>query len=343
MLKYPLKFKGLVLYKKKDIRITNIIFKGPLKRGQILVKVLYSGICGKQIEEYVTKMGKDPYLPHLLGHEASGIVLDIGSSVKNVKIGDKIVLHWVPNQKGILSETPKFYDESNNKRLNAGLITTFSENTVVSSNRVTKINSFKHIKISALLGCCLSTGLGVVFNQSSINKKDNAVVIGCGGVGLSVILGLKIAGVKNILAIDQDIKNLIVAKKIGAKMCKKYNFSKTYYKKYNKIFICSGHENSFKIAINFNKADIYFLGVPAPRTNIIIDALNVHRGLNLIGSSGGSIIPHLHIPKYLNYIKRNPTNFYKIISKTINLKDAPEIIRKMSLGTNRAGRNIIKF
>jgi hypothetical protein len=83
--------------------------------------------------------------------------------------------------------------------------------------------------------------------------------------------------------------------------------------------------------------------VPAPRTNIIIDALNVHRGLNLIGSSGGSIIPHLHIPKYLNYIKRNPTNFYKIISKTINLKDAPEIIRKMSLGTNRAGRNIIKF
>jgi threonine dehydrogenase-like Zn-dependent dehydrogenase len=56
MFRYPINFKGLVLFKKKNIKVTDIVFKGPLKKGQVLVKVLYSGICGKQIEEYVSKM-----------------------------------------------------------------------------------------------------------------------------------------------------------------------------------------------------------------------------------------------------------------------------------------------
>jgi S-(hydroxymethyl)glutathione dehydrogenase/alcohol dehydrogenase len=342
MFRYPINFKGLVLFKKKNIKVTDIVFKGPLKKGQVLVKVLYSGICGKQIEEYVSKMGKDLYLPHLLGHEASGIVLDIDISVKHVKIGDQVVLHWMPNEKGIISETPKFYGIKG-EIFNAGLITTFSQYTVVSSNKVTKISSKKYMQLSALLGCCLTTGIGAVFNQAKIKADDKVAVLGCGGVGLSVILGLKIAKVKNILSVDDDKRNLIIAKKMGANVCKTLEDISNYYNRYNKIFVCSGYKDYFKKAANFSKGDIYFLGVPSPNTKISVDALNVHRGLNLSGSSGGKIRPHIHIPEYFNYIRKKPKDFYKIISNIVDLDEAAKIIKGMSLGKNRQGRNIIKF
>ena len=84
--------------------------------GQVKVKVAYSGICGKQIEEIEGKGGFDSFIPHLLGHEGSGIVVAIGSGVKKTKKGDKVILHWIKGS-GIESETPKYYYR--NKIINA--------------------------------------------------------------------------------------------------------------------------------------------------------------------------------------------------------------------------------
>ena len=81
---YPIKFKGLVLEGKKKINVREIFFDGPLKENQVLVKLSYSGVCGKQVEEYNFKMGPDKFIPHLLGHEGSGIVIDTGNNVKHV-------------------------------------------------------------------------------------------------------------------------------------------------------------------------------------------------------------------------------------------------------------------
>ena len=64
-----------------------------------MVKIFYSGVCGKQVEEYTGKMGKDKFLPHLLGHEASGKIIDKHRSVKHVKINDIVVAHWMKNKK----------------------------------------------------------------------------------------------------------------------------------------------------------------------------------------------------------------------------------------------------
>ena len=75
--------------------------------GQVLVKVAYSGICGKQLEEISGKRGEDPYLPHLLGHEGSGVVVDVGPAVRKVKAGDHVVLHWIKGS-GIDSVPPRF-------------------------------------------------------------------------------------------------------------------------------------------------------------------------------------------------------------------------------------------
>jgi S-(hydroxymethyl)glutathione dehydrogenase/alcohol dehydrogenase len=144
-MKYPLKYKAAILYKTKSLlKIEDIIFEGPLKLGQVLVKVLYTGICGKQIEEISGKMGKDLYLPHCLGHEATGRVVDIGSGVTKVKKKDCVVLHWMKGS-GIQSDTPDL--KWRNNKLNAGCVTTFSEYTVVSENRLTKISKKFDLKV----------------------------------------------------------------------------------------------------------------------------------------------------------------------------------------------------
>ena len=117
-MKYPLKFKAAVLEKHSSpLVFREVIFSGPLKTGQVLVKLFYSGICGKQIEEIDNLGGPDPYIPHLLGHEGTGEVLDINPAVRKVKAGDMVVMHWMKGS-GIHSETPDY--ECDGQKINAG-------------------------------------------------------------------------------------------------------------------------------------------------------------------------------------------------------------------------------
>ena len=135
--RYPLRFKAAILeYNNRPLTIDEVTFSGPLGPGQILVRIYYSGICGKQIEEIKGIAGPDRYLPHLLGHEGSGVVIDIGPGVNKVAPGDYVVLHWLKGS-GMDAQTPVY--TRNGKRVNAGWITTFNEYGVVSENRVTSI------------------------------------------------------------------------------------------------------------------------------------------------------------------------------------------------------------
>ena len=300
---YPIDFKGLVLEGKKRINLRQIVFDGPLKKNQVLIKLSYSGICGKQIEEYNFKMGKDKFIPHLLGHEGSGIVLDTGSNVKHVKKNDRVVLHWMQNKKGKDAETATYRYKNRQKFINSGRITTFSEYSVVSSNRVTKISKDQDLKIAALMGCCLTTGIGTVINQSKVKKKEKTLIVGAGGVGLSIIVGLKILKKENIKV--ADIKNSNLKKAKTFKNIKTINPLKGNIKKenYNHIFITTGEKQAIKFAIDLSNppSNIYFVGVPSPKTFIRISALDIHRKKNFFGSTGGEIEPHRDIKKYLNY------------------------------------------
>tara|TARA_Y100000294_G_scaffold12601_1_gene11410 strand:+ start:394 stop:1461 length:1068 start_codon:yes stop_codon:yes gene_type:complete len=345
---YPIKFKALVLAKsKKDLIWTNVIFKGPLKKGQVLVKVFYSGICGKQIEEYLAKMGKDIYLPHLLGHEGSGEVIDVGPKVKHVKKGDKVVMHWMKSNLGLESATPKFFWK--NKKLNAGRITTFNEFSVVSSNRLTKIPNNSDPKLAALLGCGLSTGLGAAINDAKINSKDKVLVIGAGGLGLSIIIGAKYLGAKTLVAMDKNNKNLNTAKKIGAKGYNLFNKKKLNQKKlhanFNKIFITATFKSNIDLAIKFasKNSEIFMIGVPSPKVNFKVNALEIHRGKSFLTSTGGNILPERDIPIYLNYCQKGKIKYKKLILDTVSPLETNNLFKKMTKGQNSEGRNLIKF
>ena len=135
---------------RKPLILDEITLPEELGVGQTLVKVLYTSICGAQLNEIAAAKGPDKFLPHLLGHEASAHVVETGPGVTYVKPGDTVVLHWRPSQ-GIQSPTPTYRWRS--AKLNAGWVTTFNEYAVVSENRMTAIPADFDLKTAPLLGC----------------------------------------------------------------------------------------------------------------------------------------------------------------------------------------------
>src|ERR1700719_1124678 len=127
---------AILAQSREPLVVDEIALPETLGVGQVLVKVLYSTICGAQLNEIAAAKGVDRFLPHLLGHEASATVVEVGPGVTTTSPGDTVVLHWRPSR-GIQSTTPGYRWQG--RSLNAGWVTTFNEYAVVSENRVTLI------------------------------------------------------------------------------------------------------------------------------------------------------------------------------------------------------------
>ena len=147
-----------------------------LKPGQVLVDMSYSGICHTQLSECQGTRGEDKFLPHCLGHEGSGIVREIGTGVKKVKVGDQVIISWIKGSGADVSNTVYQWGD---KRVNAGGVTTFSRQSVISENRLTVIPNDISMEAAALIGCAVPTGMGAVLNtaqprpgQSIANIRD---------------------------------------------------------------------------------------------------------------------------------------------------------------------------
>ena len=350
MLTYPINFKAAILRQaKKPLSLETIRFEGPLKRGQVLVKIIYSGICGKQIDEILQKGGKDKFIPHLLGHEGVGLVLDVGPGVKKVKKNDQVILHWVKG-KGINSSTPVYFDKNNN-RINAGWVTTFNEYAAVSENRITKTNVKNYRKELALLGCAGSTGLSIAIKSSKILKKDKILVYGCGGVGQFIVQGAKLLKAAKIIVVDKNINALKLAKKNGANIIlnsKSKNYRekiKNISNKYqiNKVYITVGRIDLIEHAISLasTPGQCYVIGVPYINSKLRVNAFDLMHEKNLYGSLGGGFKPDKDIPKYLKLNDKKLISLSRVISETIEFNKINLAIKKIM--KNYSGKIIIKF
>jgi Zn-dependent alcohol dehydrogenase len=176
-----------------------------LTTGQVLVKVLISGICGSQLHEINGNKGNVKFLPHLMGHEGCGIVEGIGPGVLTVKPGDKVVMHWRPGL-GIDSNFPQYI--LNGKKFSSGKVNTLTEQAIVSENKLTVIPSDTNPEFAALLGCSLTTALGIIENESYLRFGETVAIVGCGGVGLIVVAAARLRGAGEIHAVDNSIVKL---------------------------------------------------------------------------------------------------------------------------------------
>ncbi len=184
-----------------------------LKPAQALVRTDYSGACRTQVLEIRGAKGEDKWVPHCLGHEGTGEVLEVGSSVSRVKPGDKVVLSWL--KAGGLDAGGTQYDWAG-RNVNAGGVTTFQKHTVVSENRLTLLPPGLDPREGIMLGCALPTGFGCVINTGRAAVGESVAVFGAGGIGQAALMGAAAVGCYPIIAVDVDAKKLELAKLAGA-------------------------------------------------------------------------------------------------------------------------------
>ena len=321
---------AILLEQNKPLVVGQVDVPKELKYGQVLVKILYSMICGSQINEFLGKKGPDKFLPHLLGHEGSGVVEKCGPGVTTVKKGDKVVLHWRKGN-GVQSETPKYI--WNDEPINAGWVTTFNEYAIVSENRVTTIPDESDMKTAPLYGCALTTAFGILHNEAHIKSGESMVIFGVGGVGCALVLVSSLISVYPIVAIDINDSRLEKAMHFGATHT--INSEKDDLRKMiNKMFpngvniavdttgLKSIMELSYELTASHGKT--VFVGITEAGKKISIDSTPLHFGKSLVASYGGSSNPSNDIPRLIQLQQIGRFNLNEMITHEYSLEKINE-------------------
>jgi S-(hydroxymethyl)glutathione dehydrogenase / alcohol dehydrogenase len=325
--------------------VDEIALPDVLDAGQVLVKIFYTTICGAQINEIDAVKGPDKFLPHLLGHEASAEVLEIGPGVTSVKPGDSVVLHWRPSQ-GIQSRPPAY--TWNGRKLNAGWVTTFNDHAVVSENRMTVIPAGFDRKIAPLFGCAVTTAAGVVGNDAKLKVGESVAVFGVGGVGLNVVQFAALAGGHPIVAIDLLDHKLEMARERGATHA--INAGKVGDvaaavraivgdKGPDKAIETTGVKGVIEMAYDLTHPDGTCVLVGVPHEKVTISTLPIHFDKVLTGSHGGDARPQVDIPRIIRLVEAGKLSFDGIITHEFPLAEinaALDVVR-----SGKAGRVLV--
>ncbi|MBE9229636.1 S-(hydroxymethyl)glutathione dehydrogenase/class III alcohol dehydrogenase [Phormidium sp. LEGE 05292] len=231
-----MKVKAAIAYSaKQPLSIEIVDLEGP-KEGEILVEIKATGVC--HTDAY-TLSGADPegLFPAILGHEGAGIVVEVGSGVKSLQKGDRVIPLYIPEcrhckfclsgktnlcqairetqGKGVMPDGSSRFS-INGKMLHHYMGTsTFANYTVVPEIALAKIREDAPLEKVCLLGCGITTGIGAVINTAKVQVGDNVVVFGLGGVGLSVIQGAKLAGANMIVGVDINPNKKVLGEKLG--------------------------------------------------------------------------------------------------------------------------------
>ncbi len=328
-------FNAAVLKKKGKVIIDKLSLP-KLKFGQSLVKIYYSSICHTQIQEIDGQRGIDNYLPHCLGHEGIGMVIDKHNSVKKVKNLDSVCLSWI-NSKGINSGGTSYLN-SKGIKVNAGPVHTFSEYAVISENKIFKIDKVDKQKV--LLGCALPTAYNVI-DDLDISKINSICIIGCGGLGISCVIASKDYRIKKIFAVDKNKTKLKFAKKNGAnETFESLEEIKNKQIRFDVIIECTGQIQVLKKCIGLSKnfgGKIIVIG-NYPKGNFLkIDPWHIIQGKSLLGAWNDTLNFDKKFRKFEKKTKNKNLNFffgdkiYKLtdINKAINEFKKGKIIRPL--------------
>jgi S-(hydroxymethyl)glutathione dehydrogenase / alcohol dehydrogenase len=218
----------------KPLEILDLEQEGP-KAGEVRVAVKAAGVC--MSDQHIINGDWPLPLPMVLGHEAAGVVVETGAGVDGVRAGDHVIFSFRPNcgrcrycasGRSVLcighNDTPRWrmHDGSARLKLNGepvnqmARIGTFSEQVVCPAEQVVRIREDLPWSHAAIIGCCVATGIGAVIRHARLPAGSSALVIGCGGVGLNVVQGARLAGAKTIIACDLKDNKLGYAREFGA-------------------------------------------------------------------------------------------------------------------------------
>lgn len=345
-----MKFKAAVLVESKKPLVIDEIESAPLRFGQILVKLYCSGICGAQINEIDAVKGPDAFLPHLLGHEGTGLVVDCGEGVTTVAPGNRVVLHWRKGS-GIQAPTPTYKSDVLGK-INAGWVTTFNEYAVVSENRVTAIPDDFDVEYGALMGCAVTTAFGTLNNDARLCIGESIAIFGAGGVGLSMVQGAAMTSAYPIIAIDLYDNRLELARQLGAThiVNSRNQDPETEIRKIvgnqgvDVAVDNTGVPEVVELAyqVTNQQGRTLLVGVMTKGQSARIHTYPLHFDQKIIGSSGGQCRPEIDINNYVRLCKAGKLDFEHLITRRYALDQINDAIEDLRDGT-LVGRCMIKM
>src|SRR3978361_1617023 len=232
-----MQYRSAVLHAVQTPMSIETITSAALKPTDVLVRIRAAGLCHTNLE--VIEGSLRYPLPIVLGHEAAGIVEQVGPAARGVKVGDHVVLSWNPHCghcfycdrdapilcEQYLGEGPKAvsFDGESRASLADGrqlqqlmFLGAFGEYCVVSDQQAIPVSKEIPFDRACLIGCGVMTGVGAALNLGVIANGECVMVIGCGAVGLGGVQGARLAGAGAIIAVDIDPAKLVLAAKMGA-------------------------------------------------------------------------------------------------------------------------------
>ncbi len=334
----------------KPLTIEEIDLAGP-GYGEVLVKIAAAGLCHSDLS--VINGDRPRPTPMALGHEASGVVAEIGPGVTDLQKGDHVVMVFVPscghcmpcsegrpalcepgavaNVAGTLLSGERRLSRNGTPVQHHLGVSAFAEYATVSRRSLIKIDPELPLDEAALFGCAVLTGVGAVINTAKVTAGSTTAVLGLGGVGLASLLGAAAAGASRIVAIDLSEDKLKLARELGA--TDTFNAGSPDVVDAIKAATGGGVEFAFEMAGSVRALETAYkitkrggttvtAGLPPPTHTFPIPAVNlVAEERTLKGSYIGTCVPVRDIPRYIALYRKGILPVNKLMSGKLKLED----------------------
>ncbi len=353
----------------EDIRVENLDLSGP-RGGEVLVRMHAAGVCHS---DWHVVTGATPHpLPVVLGHEGAGIVEAVGTGVESVAVGNHVCLNWAPScgrcfycnhgrpalceafvkplwAGTMLDGTTRFQKDGKSVFHFSGLAC-FSERTVVPQQCCIRMPDALPFDVSALIGCAVTTGVGAVINTAKVPAGSIVAVLGCGGVGLSVVLGARLAHAAMILAVDKVAGKEAMARSVGAShfVCNGDIVAEikdlTEGRGADYVFEAVGSPALQEIALEAVRpgGTLVLAGIsPVGAQTNLPGALLTRQEKTVMGSYYGTSHPQNDFPRIANHFLEKRLPIEKIIGARYSLNEINTAYRETISG--QSGRGVIVF
>ncbi len=346
----------------------------PPQKGEVLVRIVASGVC--HTDAY-TLSGKDSegIFPVVLGHEGAGVVEAIGEGVTSVAIGDHVIPLYTPEcgeckyctsgktnlcqkiratqGRGVMPDgTTRFYKDGQPIYHYMGT-STFSEYTVLPEISLAKINKEAPLEEVCLLGCGVTTGMGAVMNTAKVKAGDTVAIFGLGGIGLSAVIGARMAGASRIIGVDINTSKFELAKQLGATdVINPKDFEKSIQDVIVEMtdggvdfsFECIGNVNVMRSALECchkGWGESVIIGVAEAGAEIATRPFQLVTGRVWRGSAFGGVRGRSELPGYVDRYMKGEFALSDFITHTMPLEEINTAFELMHEG--KSIRSVIHF
>ena len=339
----------------------------PPRAGEVLVRLKASGVCHS--DQNAIDGTAATRCPAVLGHEGAGVVEAVGEGVDSVRVGDHVALSWAPScgrcseclrelpqlcaaawpamgEGGLLDGTSRL-SRDGEPVYHYSLISSFAEACVVPERSCVVIPKDVPFEIAGLVGCAVTTGVGAVWNTAKTRPGDRVAVVGCGGVGLSALLGAVAAGAAQVVAVDVSEAKLEVARELGATATVLWAGSpeataeavrKASDGGVDAAIEATGRVEAMLAAFlsTRNRGAAVLIGIPREDAVLSLPALSIPRmERRVLGSIYGSSRPERDFPLILDLYRRGRLPLDALVSHRLPLERIDEAFAVMHAGEAR--------